>query len=52
MSIKVTKDESGKKQTFNEITITHLTDIFLMLVIIMMVISPSFHSVENNIKNQ
>ncbi len=50
MAIKVTKDESGKKQTFNEINITPLTDIFLVLLIIMMVIAPSFQSVDNNIK--
>ncbi len=49
MAIKVTKEEGGKKQTFNEINITPLTDIFLVLLIIMMVIAPSFQSVDNNI---
>ncbi|MCD8025164.1 MAG: biopolymer transporter ExbD [Candidatus Gastranaerophilales bacterium] len=50
MAIKLTKDEGGKKQTFNEINITPLTDIFLVLLIIMMVIAPSFQSVDNDIK--
>lgn len=49
MTIKVSRDENGKKQTFNEINITPLTDIFLVLLIIMMVIAPSFQSVDNNI---
>ena len=40
MSIKVSKETGGKKQTFNEINITPLTDIFLVLLIIMMVIAP------------
>ncbi len=39
-----------KRQTFNEINITPLTDIFLVLLIIMMVIAPSFQSMDNNIK--
>ena len=39
-----------ERQTFNEINITPLTDIFLVLLIIMMVIAPSFQSVDNNIK--
>ena len=38
-----------RKKTFNEINITPLTDIFLVLLIIMMVIAPSFQSVDNNI---
>ena len=38
-----------KRQTFNEINITPLTDIFLVLLIIMMVIAPSFQSIDNNI---
>ncbi len=42
--------EDGKKKTFNEINITPLTDIFLVLLIIMMVIAPSFQSVDNNIE--
>ena len=49
MSIKVSKETGGKKQTFNEINITPLTDIFLVLLIIMMVIAPSFQSIDNNI---
>ncbi len=40
---------NDKKKTFNEINITPLTDIFLVLLIIMMVIAPSFQSVDNNI---
>ena len=35
-----TTDEDGRKKTFNEINITPLTDIFLVLLIIMMVIAP------------
>lgn len=50
MTIKVSHDQNGKKQTFNEINITPLTDIFLVLLIIMMVIAPSFQSVDNNIE--
>ena len=50
MAIKLSHDENGKKQTFNEINITPLTDIFLVLLIIMMVIAPSFQSVDNNIE--
>lgn len=42
------QDESRKK-TFNEINITPLTDIFLVLLIIMMVIAPSFQSMDNSI---
>lgn len=49
MAIKLSRDENGKKQTFNEINITPLTDIFLVLLIIMMVIAPSFQSVDNDI---
>ncbi len=48
MAIK-TSSASGGKATFNEINITPLTDIFLVLLIIMMVIAPSFQSVDNNI---
>ncbi len=48
MAIKTTS-ASGGKATFNEINITPLTDIFLVLLIIMMVIAPSFQSVDNNI---
>ena len=39
-----------KRQTFNDINITPLTDIFLVLLIIMMVIAPSFQSMDNNIE--
>ena len=39
-----------RKKTFNEINITPLTDIFLVLLIIMMVIAPSFQTVDNNIE--
>ena len=38
-----------KKMEFNEINITPLTDIFLVLLIIMMVVAPSFQSLDNNI---
>lgn len=41
---------SKKGQIFNEINITPLTDIFLVLLIIMMVIAPMFQSVDKNIK--
>jgi biopolymer transport protein ExbD/biopolymer transport protein TolR len=44
MSIK-----SGKKALFTEINITPLTDIFLVLLIIMMVVAPTFQSVDNTI---
>lgn len=47
MVIKVSAD--GKKPVFNEINITPLTDIFLVLLIIMMVIAPSFQSLDKNI---
>lgn len=42
---------SGKKgEIFNEINITPLTDIFLVLLIIMMVIAPMFQSIDQDIK--
>ncbi len=42
---------SGRKDgIFNEINITPLTDIFLVLLIIMMVIAPMFQSVDQDIK--
>lgn len=42
---------TGKeRKTFNEINITPLTDIFLVLLIIMMVVAPSFQSVDTNIE--
>lgn len=40
---------SNKGQIFNEINITPLTDIFLVLLIIMMVIAPMFQTVDKNI---
>ena len=40
---------SSNKQIFSEINITPLTDIFLVLLIIMMVLSPTFQSVDKNI---
>ena len=43
------RSQQDRKKTFNEINITPLTDIFLVLLIIMMVIAPSFQSVDNNI---
>ena len=49
MAIKLTQSENGKKATFSEINITPLTDIFLVLLIIMMVIAPGFQSMDNNI---
>ncbi len=42
-------NSGDKKATFNEINITPLTDIFLVLLIIMMVIAPSFQSIDQNI---
>ena len=44
MSIK-----SNNDNMFNEINITPLTDIFLVLLIIMMVIAPMFQSINKNI---
>ncbi len=49
MAIRTT-GKNEKRSTFNEINITPLTDIFLVLLIIMMVIAPSFQSMDNNIK--
>lgn len=40
---------SNKGKIFNEINITPLTDIFLVLLIIMMVMAPMFQSVDKNI---
>ena len=42
--------KKSKGSLFTEINITPLTDIFLVLLIIMMVIAPTFQSVDNNIK--
>ena len=51
MAIRTTgRGADEKRSTFNEINITPLTDIFLVLLIIMMVIAPSFQSMDNNIK--
>ena len=38
------------RDTFNEINITPLTDIFLVLLIIMMVVAPTFQSNDTSIK--
>jgi biopolymer transport protein ExbD len=46
MSIS-SKEKGGM---FNEINITPLTDIFLVLLIIMMVVAPTFQSMDKNIK--
>lgn len=40
---------SGNKDLFTQINITPLTDIFLVLLIIMMVIAPMFQAVDKNI---
>ena len=40
---------SKKGKLFTEINITPLTDIFLVLLIIMMVVAPSFQSMDNAI---
>lgn len=47
MSISSTNKKGG---IFNEINITPLTDIFLVLLIIMMVIAPMFQSIDQDIK--
>lgn|SRR5574344_305716 len=47
MSFRTSK---GKEALFTEINITPLTDIFLVLLIIMMVIAPTFQSNDSNIK--
>ncbi len=46
MSIKTNK---GKEALFTEINITPLTDIFLVLLIIMMVVAPTFQSNDSSI---
>ena len=43
------KTSKGKEALFTEINITPLTDIFLVLLIIMMVIAPTFQSMDNAI---
>ncbi len=51
MAIRTTgRGDDEKRSTFNEINITPLTGILLVLLIIMMVIAPSFQSMDNNIK--
>ena len=50
MNFTSSQNKDGRRTTFNEINITPLTDIFLVLLIIMMVIAPSFQSIDNNIK--
>lgn len=47
MAIKISN--SKKKAVFSEINITPLTDIFLVLLIIMMVVAPTFQSNVNEI---
>ena len=42
--------KSSAKQVFNEINITPLTDIFLVLLIIMMVVAPMMQQVRKDIK--
>lgn len=42
-------NSGNNKGIFNEINITPLTDIFLVLLIIMMVIAPSFQSIDTDI---
>jgi biopolymer transport protein ExbD len=41
--------KSGKNALFTEINITPLTDIFLVLLIIMMVVAPTFQSIDNEV---
>ncbi|MDR1167418.1 MAG: biopolymer transporter ExbD [Heliobacteriaceae bacterium] len=43
------KTNKGKEALFTEINITPLTDIFLVLLIIMMVVAPTFQSMDNAI---
>ncbi len=44
------KSNKGKDALFTEINITPLTDIFLVLLIIMMVVAPTFQSNDSSIK--
>ena len=44
------KNSKGKEALFTEINITPLTDIFLVLLIIMMVVAPTFQSNDNSIQ--
>ena len=43
------KTNKGKEALFTEINITPLTDIFLVLLIIMMVVAPTFQSNDSSI---
>ena len=43
------KTNKGKDALFTEINITPLTDIFLVLLIIMMVVAPTFQSNDSSI---
>ena len=43
------KTNKGKEALFTEINITPLTDIFLVLLIIMMVVAPTFQSTDSSI---
>ena len=43
------KNNKGKEALFTEINITPLTDIFLVLLIIMMVVAPTFQSNDSSI---
>ena len=43
------KTNKGKDALFTEINIAPLTDIFLVLLIIMMVVAPTFQSMDNDI---
>ena len=42
--------QSEKRAVFSEINITPLTDIFLVLLIIMMVVAPTFQSMDNTVE--
>ena len=42
--------QSEKRAVFSEINITPLTDIFLVLLIILMVVAPTFQSVDNSVE--
>ena len=44
------KTNKGKEALFTEINITPLTDIFLVLLIIMMVVAPTFQSNDSSIQ--
>jgi biopolymer transport protein ExbD/biopolymer transport protein TolR len=48
--MQVAGKQSGKRQIFCEINITPLTDIFLVLLIIMMVVAPMIQQMRQDIK--